>query len=497
MKKYITAALACAMIISSLCACAPAKEEMPALPEKYSLMDEGRVTSTKDQHSTGMCAAFSVIKASESSIITNGYAEAEALDLSEAQLFYYSFSYQDENNPDNLDDGIFLQGDRTEASGLIFRYGGHSFNFLNTFANGYGPVNESVVEFDVGDYMQSVHKLHDAHENGDISMTMSGDYLLTDMNVFRGIDNDNVYQKSSYDVIKQAIFNDGAVSASTAFADDLKKKTKEYTSFYVGVSNENIFDYINHGITIIGWDDNFSKENFGYYKPENDGAWLVQNSMGTNFGKDGLYWSSYEEELAGMTSVDFCPRDYYGDILFHDSLWLYESIRSEGGDTVTANVFSVEKDCRLKAVGVPTSAVDQPVGIEIYRNPDAGAPDSGKRIAKLKTTIDFPGYHVIDLEKAVDLSGNDTFSIVVTYKTDKSGDNEWLGRVPVEGDFSEEEKSMYMPMFEYRFCSQPGESFAMHGGEWHDTSEPATAELFGLDVTINNFGIKALMENDG
>lgn len=496
MKRIITASLACAMIISSLCACAPEQEaEVPAeLPQSYSLIDEGRVTSTKDQWATGMCAAFSTIKAAESSIITDGYANTD-IDLSEAQLFYYCFSYQDEKNPENASDGIFLPGDRTEANGLTFRYGANPFDLMNAFANGHGPVEESAVDFDIKDYMKSIHNLHDAHESGAISSDMSGDYLLTDMNIFRGLDNDDYYQRSSIDTIKRAIINDGAVAASTAYADGLRKDTKEYTAFYAGMSNDNIFDSINHGITIIGWDDNFSRDNYGYYKPENDGAWLVQNSMGSYFGVDGLYWSSYEEELAGMASLNFCPRDTYGDILFHDSLWMGGIIKNDSGDTVAANVFTAGKDCRLKAVGVPTSALGQPVVVEVYRNSDVCAPDSGRRVAKLKTTIEYPGYHVVDLKKTVKFSEGDTISIVVTYLADMSGENEWLGKVLVEADLSEEEKALYLPM-DYQFRSEPGQSFVMHNGSWHDTSDPATAELFGLDVKINNFGIKALMENE-
>jgi len=365
---------------------------------------------------------------------------------------------------------------------------------LNEFANGHGPVNESVVEFSTKNFMKDVHNLHDAHENGDISYDMSGDYLLTDINVFRGLDNDDCYQRASIDVIKKAIIDDGALVASTAYADGLRRNTKEYTSFYAGVCNDNIFDFVNHGIAIIGWDDNFSKENYGFYKPENDGAWLVQNSMGTIFGKDGLYWSSYEEALAGMTTLNFCPRDDYGDILYHDSLWMGGVIRNDSGDTVTANVFTVDEDCALKAVGVPTSAIGQPVVIRVFRNSDANCPDNGERVAKLETTIGNPGYHVVDLEETVKFSKGDRLSIVITYKADENGENEWLGKVPVEADLTEEEKELYLPM-EYRFCSQPGQSFVVYENKWYDTSVPATAELFGLDVTLNNFGIKALMEN--
>ena len=52
-----------------------------------------------------------------------------------------------------------------------------------------------------------------------------------------------------------------------------------------------------HGVLIIGWDDNYSKDNFVYEKPENDGAWLVLNSWGSSWGNNGTGWISYEDSL--------------------------------------------------------------------------------------------------------------------------------------------------------------------------------------------------------
>ncbi len=52
-----------------------------------------------------------------------------------------------------------------------------------------------------------------------------------------------------------------------------------------------------HGVLIIGWDDNYSKDNFVYEKPEKDGAWLVLNSWGSSWGNNGTGWISYEDSL--------------------------------------------------------------------------------------------------------------------------------------------------------------------------------------------------------
>lgn len=37
----------------------------------------------------------------------------------------------------------------------------------------------------------------------------------------------------------------------------------------------------NHAVTIVGWDDSYSKENFNAeHQPPADGAWIVKNSWG-------------------------------------------------------------------------------------------------------------------------------------------------------------------------------------------------------------------------
>lgn len=50
-----------------------------------------------------------------------------------------------------------------------------------------------------------------------------------------------------------------------------------------------------HGVIIIGWDDNYSKDNFVYEKPQNNGAWLVLNTWGSSWGNKGTCWVSYED----------------------------------------------------------------------------------------------------------------------------------------------------------------------------------------------------------
>ncbi|BBF42598.1 cell surface protein [Lachnospiraceae bacterium KM106-2] len=72
---------------------------------------------------------------------------------------------------------------------------------------------------------------------------------------------------------------------------------KKYMSYYKPNS-----ETVNHAVTIVGWDDRYSKNLF-FVKPERDGAFLVKNSWGSNWGIDGYFWLSYDDKLRGVSLV--------------------------------------------------------------------------------------------------------------------------------------------------------------------------------------------------
>ena len=71
--------------------------------------------------------------------------------------------------------------------------------------------------------------------------------------------------------------------------EEIELKTREQVLKYVEETTL-------HAVTIIGWDDNYSKNNFkSNCRPQNDGAWLILNSWGTDWGNNGTAWVSYED----------------------------------------------------------------------------------------------------------------------------------------------------------------------------------------------------------
>ena len=165
---------------------------------------------------------------------------------------------------------------------------------------------------------------------------------------------------------------------------------------------DNINASKNHGVCIVGWDDNYDVSNFpADHRPPANGAWIVRNSWGSQYGNDGyFYLSYYDQTISSVESFDFVLNETSDgvsavDILAYDMMpaATVDSIKMDEA-TYMANVFTVEAEEVLDSVSIMTGARDTNVTIAVYMlNEDAETPVDGIMLDSVTKTFEFAGYH--------------------------------------------------------------------------------------------------------
>ena len=257
-----------------------------ALPAKYDSRDYGCITSKKVQYG-GTCWAFASIAAAESSLIRTGLADS-SIDLSEFHLAYYA--YHDFHDPLGV-------ADRSPAGSMsdiptTMMYGGTVGRAEAAFSRWSGPVLESTMPCNSEDYYKGIYP--------DISKDLSAESAFHLKSVMR---------VSRPDSIKKMVMKYGSVTTAYKVGSDKYMDYKSYdgVTYYIPDATSS-----NHEATIIGWDDDYPKENFKY-QPDDNGAWLVKN----HDGNQKLWWISYETYMDEIAAYEFEPADLLENNYMH------------------------------------------------------------------------------------------------------------------------------------------------------------------------------------
>ncbi|MCD8124917.1 MAG: lectin like domain-containing protein, partial [Lachnospiraceae bacterium] len=371
-----------------------------SLPSAYDARSDSLVTGVKNQLPYGTCWAFSAISVAETSLISNGIsvngttATASSLDLSELQLLYFFYN----SVTDSLGG---TAGDSTTAlTSDYLNQGGNGIFTTFALASWVGVTEESEADYD------------DASSSLTLSDSLARDEDVAHMQ--------NAYWFSLTDIstVKQMVADYGNVSI--AFYWDESCYNYSTGGYYQSSKTST-----NHAVNIVGWDDNYSKENFNT-TPAIDGAWLIKNNWGSDWGDEGYFWISYEDlSLTGTNAFGFVyefeDSDNYDYNYQYDGSYGYHRYSVASGSAV-ANVFTVSGSSyeKLRAVSLACYSTEVTYSLQIYKNPDSGDPESGT--AMLDTpqtgTISYTGYVTIPLEQTdVVFAKGDTFSVVFTLKS--------------------------------------------------------------------------------
>jgi len=335
-----------------------------AYPTSYDLRTMGKVTPVKDQTYFGTCWAFATYGSLESTLMPS----VPTPDFSEKNMANLAgFDYAIPNGG----------GEEWMATAYLTRWN--------------GPVDESTDPYPTtstwttsSTYPPTMHVQNVLFLPGRASST----------------DNDN---------IKYALMNQGAVKVSIYWADSLYNAASY--GFYNGVKDDT-----NHAVTVVGWDDTYSRNNFASV-PAGDGAFIVKNSWGTGWGDNGYFYVSYYDLTVGDRAVVFLaePTTNFARVYSYDPYgWVTSLGIGPTGATYgeMANIYTSTSAETLRAVGFYTTDVNTNYLVSIHRAPNSGPLNTTGYEQQVSGTFSTPGYHTVTVPDVV-LKQGEKYSIVV------------------------------------------------------------------------------------
>ncbi|MDD4621510.1 MAG: lectin like domain-containing protein [Methanosarcina sp.] len=373
LKEHKTGFIPSPVDLSHLSPISTVKKSAPAY---YDLRTMNRVTSVKDQGDAGVCWAFTVYGSLESYLMPG-----ENRDFSE-------------NNMKNLLSYAYPEGfDRNPNDG------GNALMATAYLSRGSGPVDETDDPYNIYSGVSP--------QNLPIQKHIRDVLFIPDR--MSSLDNNE---------IKSAVMKYGALHTTMFCQDeDPYYSSTNYSYYYKGSSMSN------HGVCIVGWDDNFDRNNFSKVPPGN-GAFIVKNSWGTDWGDNGYFYVSYYDSNIGIYNMVFIAEatDNYKNIYQYDPLGCTGLFGYEIPTAWCANIFTAKSDETLKAVSFYTVDSNCNYEVYIYTNPEPNNPISREGPVLSKSgTIPIAGYHTVPLGSEVQLKAGQKFSVVLKLKTPNFG----------------------------------------------------------------------------
>ena len=403
------------------------------LPARYNLAENGFVTDVKNQQDSGNCWAFAALASLETCVL-------------KASNKTFNFSVE---NMKNLIEMYSAYGWKMETN-----EGGYNGMPMGYLASWLGPVNATLDPFD---------------DKGTLSPLLDSEMHIQNIYVLPA--------RTSYtdnDAIKEAILKYGGLYASYYHsAGYLNSKTNAYYDPYTGNGN--------HAITVVGWDDNYSKNNF-YTTPAGDGAFIVKNSWGSSWGDNGYFYISYYDRVLFAVNKDNQAFTYIlNDTVRYTKNYQYD-VAGMTDYLITGkkivwykNIYNATGNEAIAAVSTFfNTTVDYE--ISIYVNDVLQLTQNGRHEGS--------GYYTIPLKEYVPVAVGDIFKIVVKLANPQNG----YAAVPISEQLSTT-RCYYAPGVSY---------FSNDGKKWtdlYDYSASAYSHTYNSQVACLKAFTVADMQN--
>lgn len=339
-------------------------ESTAIIPAQYDLREQKRISAIRNQGTYGTCWSFAALSAMESVLLPE-------------ETYQFSVDHMTLNNGFNLtqDDG----GEYTMGMAYL--------------ASWHGPVYEK----------------DDPYGDNQTNTQLKAVKHVQEMQIIHGKD---------YEKIKEAVFKYGgvqtsiynALKSSQSQSPYYDKKTSSYC--YIGTEKPN------HDVVIIGWDDNYPKENFSV-DLEGDGAFLCQNSWGSEFGDGGVFYVSYYDTNIGTHNVVYTKiedSDNYDYIYQSDLCGWIGQMGYNKESIYGANIFTAQSDESLKAASFYATGRNSQYQVYIVKNfKDTDSFDEMQLAAEGK--LGNAGYYTVEFEDEIFVDAGERYAVVLFIST--------------------------------------------------------------------------------
>ncbi len=267
----------------------------------------------------------------------------------------------------------------------------------------------------------------------------------------------------------------------------------------------------NHGVCIVGYDDNYPATNFAKEAPGN-GAWIVKNSWGSetdcepdeqgnvvsrkaygakNAGGKAtgyFYLSYYDKTISGQETVEFST-NLAGEGTFQTMQYDYmnlQAFKKVGGTedvTSSANVFKADENIVVRSASTMTGEENMRVTLAVYLLDDGAInPTDGTLVARVSNNFEYSGFHRVDLDNPIDVKAGQRVAVVSTASKVNTD-----GKRVYEASASSATKNTGTAVT--TAVVNKGESFVYTGGAWKDWKDYLTVENDAKN-SVDNFSIK-------
>ena len=351
-------------IVSNTLVTADSSKNTSALPTSYDMRDKYRISAVRNQGKYGTCWAFAAISAMESALLPE-------------QSLLFSVDHMSMSN-----------------SFHISQYDGGDYTMGMAYLSSWqGPVYEE----------------DDPYGDG----VTNGDLVAV-----KHVQEMRIIASKDLTAIKEAVFKYGGVQSSMySSLYSPKSKSIYYNSdtaayCYIGTQKPN------HDVVIIGWDDNYPKENFSM-PLEGNGAFICKNSWGDEFGEEGIFYVSYYDTNIGTHNVVYTrieDNDNYDNIYQSDLCGWVGKMGYEKEEIYGANVFTAQSDESVAAAAFYATAPDTQYRVYVVEDFKDESSFSQK-VLVAEGTFEDAGYYTVDFKDKIHVGAGEKYAVVVYIHT--------------------------------------------------------------------------------